>query len=138
MRFTLLLLTQAQTTSNVSGGYLGRIDEDLNEEGVRQASRLADRLSSWPIGKVCTSPLKRARSTAEAVAHPHILPLATVAEFTKIDISRWQDMLGSQIAAAYADLWKSRRSNPANWRLRVLNERAICATKRKTVTHLNI
>lgn len=57
------------------------LDPPLSARGIEQASRLADRLRALPITAVVSSPLLRARQTAEATAaavgldvviHPHL------------------------------------------------------------------
>ena len=115
MRTTLLLLRHAQTTSNVDGRYMGSMNEDLSEEGIWQASRLADRLRSWPIAKIWSSPLLRAVHTAEALARSRGLPTEQDGDLTEIDIGDWQGMFGTEIALRYPDLWKTWRTDPASF-----------------------
>jgi broad specificity phosphatase PhoE len=115
MSKTLLLLRHGQTTSNVSGRYMGRVDEELSDEGIWQASRLAERLRQWPIEEVYSSPLRRALSTAEAVALPHALSTKKDEDLTEIDIGDWQGMFASEIAANYPDLWKAWRIDPSGF-----------------------
>ena len=43
----------------------------LNETGRRQVERLSKRLTQLPLRAVYTSPLERARETAESIARPH-------------------------------------------------------------------
>jgi broad specificity phosphatase PhoE len=115
MAKTLLLLRHAQTTSNVSGRYMGRTDEELSDMGLSQASRLAERLSHWPITEVYSSPLKRALSTAEAVALPHGLSVGIEDELIEIDLGQWRGMFGSDIATRYPALWKTWRTDPTGF-----------------------
>lgn len=49
----------------------GGIDSRLNDTGQAQAQILAERLADVSFDVVYTSPLRRARETAEIVAHPH-------------------------------------------------------------------
>jgi broad specificity phosphatase PhoE len=62
----LYLVRHGRTEANASGRLLGRLDDDLDSEGRRQAASLAGRLPTRC--RVIASPLSRARQTAAAVA----------------------------------------------------------------------
>ncbi len=66
-----LLIRHGQTPWNVERRVQGLTDIPLNEEGVLQAQRLAERLKSETIHHVYSSHLSRARQTAEIVAAHH-------------------------------------------------------------------
>jgi broad specificity phosphatase PhoE len=117
MSATLVLVRHGQTDWNVKGRYMGWTDEGLNEEGLRQAERLGRRLERWPIGAIFSSPLKRARSTAEMVAGPHSLPVQIVDELGEMRIGEWEGMYAGDIAARYPGLWKTWRANPGDFRM---------------------
>ena len=61
----------------------------LGPEGSLQAGRLAERLSAEPISGVYTSPLERARETAEPIASRWGLPAKTDEALTDIDFGDW-------------------------------------------------
>jgi len=96
---------------------MGWTDEDLNEEGVRQAEMLAQRLRGWPIREVFSSPLKRAIRTAETVARSHSLPVQRVEDLGEMRIGSWEGMFAGEIAAKYPQLWKVWRTNPRDFRM---------------------
>ena len=50
-------------------------DPSLSDRGRLQALRLGERLAPFPVSRIVTSPLVRARQTAEALAHHHPVPL---------------------------------------------------------------
>lgn len=135
MMTTLLLLRHAQTASNVNGRYMGNTNEDLSQEGVRQASRLADRLSSWPIAGIWSSPLLRAVRTAEAVANSRGLTVEQDNDLTEIDIGDWQGMFGTEIALRYPDLWKAWRTEPASFQ--APNGESLVQVQRRVVAALD-
>jgi probable phosphoglycerate mutase len=65
---TLYLLRHGESTANVGDVFAAqRLDADLAESGVRQASAWAERLKDFPISVVYASSLRRARRTAEIV-----------------------------------------------------------------------
>ena len=63
----------------------------LNELGRRQAEQLAAKVSLLPIDAVYSSPLERARETAEPTARQFGLPIHVAEEFTEIDFGDWTD-----------------------------------------------
>ena len=113
MKTTLLLGRHAQTLSNVSGRYMGWIDEDLSDDGVRQAQRLSARLSRRPITAVYSSPLKRTLSTAEMIAQRHGLPVQTISELGEIRMGQWEGLFASEIQTRFAELWTAWRTDPS-------------------------
>jgi len=62
---TLWLARHGQTEWSRSGRHTGTTDLPLLPEGVEAARKLADRLDGQRFGLVLTSPLARARTTAE-------------------------------------------------------------------------
>ena len=71
------LVRHGQTDWNAVQRIQGQTDIPLNEEGVRQAKALANRLSSEPAQwqAVISSDLQRALSTAEIIANALQIPL---------------------------------------------------------------
>jgi broad specificity phosphatase PhoE len=117
MSATLILVRHGQTDWNVNGRYMGWMDEALNEEGLRQAERVAQRLDQWPISAVYSSPLKRAVRTAEIVARPHCVAVQTIEELGEMRLGGWEGMFAGDIAAKYPELWKTWRTNPGDFRM---------------------
>ena len=63
----LIVVRHGRTAANASGLLLGRrLNPPLDEVGERQAAALARAIG--PVDRVVTSPLRRARQTAEALA----------------------------------------------------------------------
>jgi broad specificity phosphatase PhoE len=117
MSATLVLVRHGQTDWNVNGRYMGWTDEGLNEEGLRQADRLARRLDRWPIAAAFSSPLVRAARTAEIVAGPHSLPVQIIEDLGEMRIGAWEGMYAGEIAGRYPGLWKTWRANPGDFRM---------------------
>ena len=64
MKTRLLLIRHGETNWNKMGRFQGTIDIELTEEGKNQAILLSKRLKN-KFDYIYTSPLKRARETAE-------------------------------------------------------------------------
>jgi broad specificity phosphatase PhoE len=64
----ILVVRHGQTRHNIEGIIQGQLDTPLNAFGRLQASTTGDHLSTTRIDRIITSPLQRARHTAEAIA----------------------------------------------------------------------
>jgi len=61
----LVLVRHGKTEWSESGQHTGTTDIELTEQGEADAATLAQRLSAFDVGLVLTSPMQRARRTAE-------------------------------------------------------------------------
>jgi broad specificity phosphatase PhoE len=61
----------------------------LNDEGRAQVTDLGRRLASRPVRAVLSSPLERARATAEAIARPHNLTVRVFETLNEVDFGQW-------------------------------------------------
>ena len=113
MTTTVLLVRHGQTNSNVTGFYMGRSDEDLDEVGHTQARRLSSRLSGWPIASVYTSPLRRAYTTAAILAEPHLLELNVLDDLIELGLGDWQGLHMDEIKRRWPDVWQQSRIDPS-------------------------
>lgn len=70
MPTTLYLMRHGETDANVAGVWQGSTDSPLNQRGLAQARALAQRIAreQLPISIIYSSPLRRARQTADAVS----------------------------------------------------------------------
>jgi broad specificity phosphatase PhoE len=126
----LVLVRHGRTAANAKGLLLGRLDEPLDEVGMVQAAEVAKVLGQ--PSRVISSPLLRARSTAEAFGVPVEIddrwieldygeldghPVSTVG----VEVwARWRDdptfvpaggeslaALGERVISACSDLWEA-------------------------------
>ena len=86
----IILARHGQTEWNLQYRFQGRTNVKLTETGKRQAHALAERLSSWPVEIVYTSPLDRAYYTAEAIAERHGLTPEILPELEEINFAGWE------------------------------------------------
>jgi probable phosphomutase (TIGR03848 family) len=87
---TKFLLIRHATTDAVGKKLSGRIaGVHLNEQGIKQAQQLAERLANIPIAAIYSSPLERAIETAEPVAKRHQLGTIICEDFLEIDFGKW-------------------------------------------------
>jgi broad specificity phosphatase PhoE len=89
-RVRLLLIRHGETTFNVERRLPGQLlDVPLTDEGRRQAHRAAVALSAIPLSAVISSPLERARDTAEIMARGWGLPVRLDNRLKDTDVGRW-------------------------------------------------
>ena len=72
----LLLVRHGRSVWNALGRIQGQIDIELDDEGVRQAQQIAARVRQLDIAAIYSSPLRRARVTAETIGAQLNLPVA--------------------------------------------------------------
>jgi broad specificity phosphatase PhoE len=86
----LYLVRHGQATFNVEGRLPGQLDGvALTDHGRRQAYRAAVALSAVPLSAVLSSPLERARETAEVIARGGALPVRLDARLKDTDVGPW-------------------------------------------------
>ena len=73
----LYVARHGETLWNTLNKVCGRTDLPLTEEGFRQARLLAERVEQLPIDMIISSPMLRARQTAEPAAKRKNLPILT-------------------------------------------------------------
>ena len=90
MKQTLLFIRHGQTAWNVEHRLPGQLPGvALNETGRQQSARLADALTVLPISAIISSPLERARDTAEVIAQPHKLEIQFEPDLMDIELGSW-------------------------------------------------
>ena len=67
-----------------------RTDPPLSDEGLAQARQTGKFLADSPLDAVYSSPLLRARQTAEAIAEPHGLAVEVVEDLIEVDVGVWE------------------------------------------------
>ncbi|BBY81452.1 histidine phosphatase family protein [Mycolicibacterium pulveris] len=78
-------------------------DPDLCEEGIKQAARLPDALTRFPITRLVSSPQRRAIQTAQPVADTLGLPVEIDARLAEYDRDLPHYIPIEQIAAEYPE-----------------------------------
>lgn len=86
-----------------------KLDIPLGEKGRMQAQALARALSSVRLDAVYTSPLLRARQTAQALTDAPIV----LDELTELDGGEWDGLPFSEIRARYPGFFADRAKRPS-------------------------
>lgn len=74
----IIFCRHGETESNIGGWLAGSIDIELTERGQAQAAEAAQLLREEAVAAIYTSPMRRARETAEIIAAVLKLPVVTV------------------------------------------------------------
>ncbi|KMJ49461.1 bifunctional RNase H/acid phosphatase [Rhodococcoides fascians] len=100
----MLLLRHGQTALSVDRRYSGRGNPELTELGVRQATAAAARLGGHDdIAAIVSSPLGRARQTADAAAGALGLDVTTVDDLTETDFGDWEGLTFAEAKDRYPE-----------------------------------
>ena len=84
----VFLVRHCQASGNLDGVFQGSIDTDITQTGQQQLEQLRERFRLQKLDAVYTSPLLRARLTADAVNFYHGLPVRIEQDLREIEISR--------------------------------------------------
>ena len=111
---TLYAVRHGETDYNRESRVQGLADSSLTDFGRKQAAALAGRFKDVDITSLYTSPLSRARDTANAIAEAAgIEEITPIDEFKELDCGVFQDQLLSEIKETSWDEWLLFLSNPA-------------------------
>lgn len=86
---------------------LGRTDIPLSPLGRAQAALLGDQLGDR-VDRVFSSPLSRARETAEGLGHP----VTVLEDLTELSAGDWDGLDFEEIALRWPELYAARGKNP--------------------------
>lgn len=103
---TTVLLRHGESTLSIDRRFNGSSDPPLTERGEEQARAVADRLTrtrKGAIAVVISSPLQRARRTAEVVAQALDVELVLEPGFRETDFGAWEGLTYREVAEAYRD-----------------------------------
>lgn len=101
----ILLLRHGQTELSVGRRYSGHGDPELTALGHRQAAGAAIRLGEIPdIAAILSSPLRRARQTAAAVAETTEAPLVVRERLIETDFGAWEGLTFAEARERDPDL----------------------------------
>jgi len=94
----ILLARHGETPWNAEGRYQGQIDVELSATGIAQAHSLGERLHTVEITRAVSSPMLRARRTAElALGESRVSMLQFDEGLKEIGHGEWEGLLASEI-----------------------------------------
>jgi uncharacterized phosphatase len=117
---TICLIRHGETEWNAIRKIQGKTDIPLNRTGIQQALECRDFLKESEFDVLITSPLKRARQTADIINEALNLPLIEMADFQERDFGDAEGMTKEERVAAFPD-----KNYPNQESLESLNKRVV-------------
>lgn len=102
----LVLVRHPEPANESAGRCYGRLDVGLSPAGREQCVLLAARLSSDPVDAVVSSPLRRAREAADAIAAAHALRVSVVPELQELDFGELEGRAYEEIHSSHPELYE--------------------------------
>lgn len=99
----VLLVRHGETDENAAARFQGRLDTRLNDRGRAQSHALAARLRDEGVVALYSSPLQRARQTAEIVGAAIGLDVVFDERLVEADAGEWSGRMIDDILAHDAD-----------------------------------
>ena len=113
----IILVRHGECEGNIKGMFRGRTDFPLNERGFIQAQDLAQELKNFSLKCIYTSPLSRAKQTAEAIGAQCEVEVKTEEGFNNVELGSWEGRLKKEIVKRYPREWELWINNPEKLRV---------------------
>ncbi|MCS6927623.1 MAG: histidine phosphatase family protein [Candidatus Binatia bacterium] len=129
-RLIVYLIRHGETIWNREGRCQGVTDVPLTGRGYRQAQALAELLREEAVSVILSSPLARARETAELIARPHGLRVTLRDELQEWNQGEMEGLTGPQLLQRHETFFTRWLQDPADTAppggepLRAVQERA--------------
>lgn len=111
----IYLLRHGETFYNADGNrYCGRTDIGLTGKGYQQANLVKDQVKNIQFEAVYSSPLQRAKITAETVSNRE--DVIVDERIIEADFGLWEGKTRDEFIAENADLWNNWNTDPSKYR----------------------
>lgn len=108
----ILLTRHGQTDWNVLRKLQGRTDIELNETGIKQAEIAREKLLNYNIDLIISSPLKRAKKTAEIIGNNRNIPIVINEALIERSFGRYEGKAPEGIE--FDELWNYKLNKKYN------------------------
>ncbi len=100
----VILVRHGETTANKKMRFAGSSDPPLSEEGVRQAGLLSKSLNAIRPDLILSSPLKRAKETANISAGGLEIDIEMDEDLVEVDFGEWENLTYREISQKHGAL----------------------------------
>jgi broad specificity phosphatase PhoE len=141
MSTTILLIRHGETAWNRRRVFRGTYDVPLNDNGREQAGLVGKALQEFRIGAAYTSPLARARETAEIALSGQDISPSVAAGLTDFDYGDWTGLTEVEVSGKWPQehsAWVSRPETlrvPGGSTLREVYDASYAAMERAALKH---
>ena len=108
----LFLVRHGRTGWNKEGVFRGTKDVPLDEVGKEEALLVGGRLKGEAIRAVYSSPLSRAKETAQAIAEFHSLEVQCLDDLIDLHFGEWEGLSLKEVQKQYPDLYQEWLKTP--------------------------
>jgi broad specificity phosphatase PhoE len=109
---TLFLVRHGRTGWNKEQIFRGTKDVPLDEVGKEEALLVGEQLKDKRIMAVFSSPLSRAKETAEAIARFHNVKVQVLAGLNDLNFGEWEGLSLQEVKNQYPDLYQRWQQEP--------------------------
>ena len=109
---TMLVVRHGETALSVDRRFSGTGDPELSDRGEAQAAAVAERLVGRDVAAVITSPLSRARATAEAIGKSLGIDPTIDEAIAEIDFGDWEGRTFAEIREQWPEQLAQWTGNP--------------------------
>lgn len=127
----LYLVRHGATLSNRLAVYSGRSEEGLIDAGREQAERLGRRASELGVQAIVTSPVRRARQTAEIIAARTGAAVTQDEDLIEIGMGPWKGLSEDRVRERFPTDFRTWNTRPAD--LRVEGRETLAEVRRRAV-----
>ncbi len=108
----LLLVRHGETVWNADAVYRGRSEVPLSETGRWQSELAGQGLAGDGVTALLSSPLVRARETAQAIAEATGVAVEIDHDLTDLDCGEWEGLTDAQVQQRYPDVRRTWLATP--------------------------
>ncbi len=112
MTTQVYLARHGTTVSTDEDRFAGETDVALSEIGRAEARALGARLASERFAAFYASPLQRALETAQLIAEPHGMPVATRPDLREMSHGRWEAKTRAEVRSLYPEEYARWEADP--------------------------
>lgn len=109
---TIYLVRHGRTALNAEGRFRGRQDVPLDSIGRKEAVAAGDALAGVGLAAVNTSPLSRARETADAIANRGGTEVTVMPALIDLDYGEWQELTEAEARERHPHEYEIFRTEP--------------------------
>ena len=89
------------------------INGPLSPRGEQQAKEVGEELKEFPLAAVYSSPMLRARQTAQAIAEHHRLDIETIPDIHEVSVGSWEGKTWTEIMESDREYYDRFMSDPS-------------------------
>lgn len=100
----IVIMRHAETVDNAARIWQGHRDSDLSDRGREQVAAAAPHLAAYEPALLVSSDLRRAASTADAIASLTGLELRLDVRWREVHVGEWQGLHADEVKARYPEV----------------------------------